>query len=50
MSYFHGIAIDVKKESGSHTDSPADAGISNDAARAAVWQFRLKGQARTFLK
>ena len=44
MGYFHGIAIDVKKESGSHTDSPADAGISNDAARAAVWQFRLKGQ------
>ncbi len=50
MSYFHGIAIDVKKESGSHTDSPVDAGISNDAARAAVWQFRLKGQGADVFK
>lgn len=50
MGYFHGIAIDVKKESGSHTDSPADAGISNDAAYAAVWQFRLKGQGADVFK
>ena len=50
MSYFHGIAIDVKKESGSHTDSLADADISNDAARAAVWQFRLKGQGADVFK
>lgn len=50
MSYFHGIAIDVKKESGSHTDSLADADISNDAAYAAVWQFRLKGQGADVFK
>ena len=50
MGYFHGIAIDVKKESGSHTDSLADADISNDAAYAAVWQFRLKGQGADVFK
>ncbi|WP_297882768.1 hypothetical protein, partial [uncultured Campylobacter sp.] len=50
MSYFHGIAIDVKKEPVSHTDSPADAGISNDTVYAAVWQFRLKGQGADVFK
>nr|WP_314071147.1 hypothetical protein [uncultured Campylobacter sp.] len=50
MSYFHGIAIDMKKEPVSHTDSPADAGISNDTVYAAVWQFRLKGQGADVFK
>lgn len=50
MGYFHDIAIDVKKESGSHTDSLADVDISNDAAYAAVWQFRLKGQGADVFK
>ena len=50
MNYFHGIAIDVKKDPEFHTDSPADASISNGAACAVVWKFRLKGQGADLFK
>lgn len=50
MNYFHGIAIDVKKDPEFHTDSPANASISNDAAHAVVWVFQLKGQGADLFK
>ena len=50
MNYFHGIAIDVKKDPEFHTDSPADASISNGTACAVVWKFLLKGQGADLFK